>query len=184
MRQPIREVVTAITPGDPAESAARRSVLDWIDSGAPLFRVGGAEPPRHLAVYFALVDEGALLQIDHVKAGTWLLPGGHVDTEPPWEAVVREAREELGIDAVPHPATGPVPIYLTESVTLGAGVHTDVTLWFALAGDRSATLTPDPAEIRRTRWVPLADVTAWSAEGYAPEQVRAFAAKLATALRS
>ena len=182
MRQTIREVVTAVTPGGPGESAARRSVLDWIDSGAPLFRVAGAVPPRHLAVYFALVAEGALLQIDHVKAGTWLLPGGHVDTEPPWEAVVREAREELGIAAEPHPATGPVPIYLTESVTLGPGAHTDVTLWFALAGDRSAALTPDPAEIRRTRWVPLAEVAAWSAEGYAPDQVRAFVAKLTAAL--
>lgn len=179
MRQTIREVVTAITPGGPAESAARRSVLDWIDSGAELFRVAGATPPRHLAVYFALVDDGALLQIDHVKAGTWLLPGGHVDTEPPWEAVVREAREELGITAAPLPATGPVPIYLTESVTLGPGAHTDVTLWFALAGDRSAVLTPDPAEIRRTRWVPLADVATWSAEGYAPDQVQAFTTKLA-----
>jgi 8-oxo-dGTP diphosphatase len=183
MRRTVRDVVAAITPGDPAESAARHSVLDWIDSGAPLFRVAGASPPRHLAVYFALVDAGALLQIDHVKAGTWLLPGGHVDAEPPWDAVVREAQEELGIAAVPHPATGPVPIYLTESVTLGPGAHTDVTLWFALTGDRSAALTPDPAEIRRTRWVPLADVAAWSAEGYAPDQVRAFAAKLSAALK-
>jgi 8-oxo-dGTP diphosphatase len=182
MRRTVRDVVAAIVPGDPAEAAARRSVLDWIDSGAPLFRVAGAEPPRHLAVYFALVDDGEILQIDHVKAGTWLLPGGHVDTEPPWDAVAREALEELGVTAVPHPATGPAPIYLTESVTLGPGAHTDVTLWFALAGDRSAVLTPDPAEIRRTRWVPLAEVGVWSAEGYAAGQVQAFAAKLTAAL--
>jgi 8-oxo-dGTP diphosphatase len=181
MRQTIRDAVAAIAPGGPAEEAARRSVLDWIDSGAPLFRVAGAEPPRHLAVCFALVDDGALLQIDHVKAGTWLLPGGHVDTESPWDAVVREVREELGIAAEPHLATGPVPIYVTESVTTGPGSHTDVTLWFALAGDRSAALTPDPAEIRRTRWVPLADVASWSAEGHAPDEVRAFAAKLEAA---
>ncbi|MGX6607981.1 NUDIX domain-containing protein [Micromonosporaceae bacterium Da 78-11] len=180
MRRTVRDVVSAITPGGPVESATRRSVLDWIDSPAPLFRVAGAS--KHLAVYFALVDGDSLLQIDHVKAGTWLLPGGHVDTEPPWDAVVREAQEELGIIAAPHPATGPQPIYLTESVTLGPGAHTDVTLWFVLAGDRTAALTPDPAEIRRTRWVRLGDVATWSADGYAPEQVRAFAAKLGAAL--
>ena len=98
LRPHIRATVAAIPPLDPAEAAARSSVLDWIDSGAPLFRDQGPVPPRHLAVYFALVDvdRRTVLQVDHIKAGPWVFPGGHVDTEEPARAVRREASEEPG----------------------------------------------------------------------------------------
>ena len=50
---------------------------------------------------FALIldDQSRLLLCRRKKDGQWNLPGGHVDAkEPPWEAVVREVREELGMD--------------------------------------------------------------------------------------
>jgi 8-oxo-dGTP pyrophosphatase MutT (NUDIX family) len=46
------------------------------------------------------------MQVDHIKAGAWVFPGGHVDTEPPADAVLREAHEELDIVARFHPAFG------------------------------------------------------------------------------
>jgi 8-oxo-dGTP pyrophosphatase MutT (NUDIX family) len=45
--------------------------------------------------------------VDHIKAGCWLLPGGHVDDgEDPRVTVVREAEEELAIAARFHPGLG------------------------------------------------------------------------------
>ena len=51
-----------------------------------------------------------VLLIDHIKSGYWLFPGGHVCAgETLAEAVVREVREETGIDV--QIITGPVPAY-------------------------------------------------------------------------
>ncbi len=50
---------------------------------------------------FALIldDQSRLLLCRRRKDGKWNLPGGHVDSkEPPWETVVREVREEIGLD--------------------------------------------------------------------------------------
>ena len=45
--------------------------------------------------------------VDHLEAGCWLLPGGHVDDgEDPRTTVVREAQEELGIDVHFHERLG------------------------------------------------------------------------------
>ena len=50
---------------------------------------------------FALIldDQSRLLLCRRKKDGKWNLPGGHVESkEPPWETVVREVREEIGLD--------------------------------------------------------------------------------------
>jgi 8-oxo-dGTP diphosphatase len=182
----LRAVVCAVDPFDAVEADAQRSVLRWIDSGDALYRDGGSAPARHLAVYLTLVDpaDDAVLQIHHVKADAWIFPGGHVDTEPPCDAVVREAHEELGITAAFHPAIGRRPLLLTESQTNGlTDSHTDVTLWYVLAGDRTVTLTPDPAEIHAVRWVRLDDAATWAPQSPTPHQAYRFAAKLTAALR-
>jgi 8-oxo-dGTP diphosphatase len=186
LRDHIRGVIAAIDPYDPVEADARASVLRWIDSDATLYRQTGSTPPRHLAACFALLDTAhdAILQIHHVKAGTWLLPGGHIDTEPPADAVLREADEELGLSAAFHPAVGARLLLVTESQTNGLDSHTDVTLWFVLAGDMTAHLKPDPTEINQVRWVRLADVHRWALEGHAPHEVIRFVAKLTATLNA
>nr|BFE67151.1 hypothetical protein GCM10020092_004520 [Actinoplanes digitatis] len=113
-----------------------------------------------------------------------MFPGGHVDTERPCDAVVREAHEELGITAAFHPAVGQRPLLLTESQTNGlTDSHTDVTLWYVLVGDRATPLTPDPAEIHAVRWVHLDDAATWAPQSPTPHQSYRFAVKLAAALR-
>ena len=185
LRHDLRNVLEAITAFDDAEADAQRSVLRWVDSGEALYRDSGLAPARHLAVYFTLVDpvDDAVLQIHHVKADAWMFPGGHVDTEPPCEAVVREAAEELGIAAQFHPAVGRRPMLVTESQTNSLiGSHVDVTLWYVLAGGRSVPLTPDPAEIHAVRWAHLDDADTWARQSPTPHQAYRFAQKLTAAL--
>jgi 8-oxo-dGTP diphosphatase len=180
LRQDIWDTVSAIVPLDEAERVEQNSVLSWIDSGAPLFREHGDVPARHLAVYFAFLDDerGTVLQVNHVKAQAWLFPGGHVDTEAPSLSALREAEEELGVQASFHPAFGPTPVFVTESVTRGPMSHTDVTLWFVLHGNQDMTMTGDEREFSGVRWVPIGEVDSWAQDSFAPHQVRRFMVKM------
>jgi len=62
---------------------------------------------RHFTVSGFVVDADRTLLHWHRKLQIWLPPGGHVDPdEDPVQAVLREVREETGIDGeiVPHAA--------------------------------------------------------------------------------
>jgi 8-oxo-dGTP diphosphatase len=78
-----------------------------------------ATPPRHLVSYVAVIDrvDRSSLLVDHIKAGLWLPPGGHVEPdEHPAATADREAREELTIDpAFVHDP--PRPSFLTVTQT-------------------------------------------------------------------
>lgn len=44
-------------------------------------------------------EESKVLLVNHKKLGVWLYPGGHVETnETPDETVIREVKEETGLD--------------------------------------------------------------------------------------
>ena len=152
MREEIRREVLAVQALDGLEQATIDGVLAWIDSGVELCRLEKpATPPKHLISYFAVVDGDHVLLVDHINAELWLPTGGHVEPgEHPRETVRREAREELGIEAS---FLREMPLLLTETETVGktAG-HTDVSLWYVLKGDRSATLTFDRSEFHGVRW--------------------------------
>lgn len=175
----VRGRVSSVIPADDAEAADRQDILGWIDSGAPLFRTAKpATPPRHLAVYAAIIDEPgrSVMLVDHKKARAWLLPGGHVDpAEDPRWSVEREAEEELKLSPKFHESFGQ-PFFCSVTQTRGEGSHTDVTLWFVLKGDRAAEICPDLGEFSQVRWFPI-DGTDWSQECYDPHMAR-FIAKL------
>lgn len=65
----------------------------------------------------------------------------------------REAREELGIEAEFTPVTGGAPMFVTVTETAPmTGRHTDISLWYVLAGSAGQPLAPDPGEFRAARW--------------------------------
>jgi 8-oxo-dGTP pyrophosphatase MutT (NUDIX family) len=128
-----------------------------VASGKQLFRTLAPDtPPKHLVVYFIPVDaaERCLLLGDHRKSGLWLPPGGHVeDGEDPHQAVIREAREELGIEAEFQDEN---PLFLSVTRTNQVNGHLDVDLWFVLRVARHGTqLNPDPREFKAIRWFGL-----------------------------
>lgn len=158
MRAAIREEVELIQPLDRLEQATKLDVLAWIDSGAELCRLEKpATPPRHLVSYFAVVDCEQILLVDHINAELWLPTGGHVDPgEHPRDTALREAREELSLDGE-FLKEGPVFVTTTETVGKTAG-HTDVSLWYALRGDRRSSLKFDDTEFHDAKWFHKNDV--------------------------
>lgn len=157
MRTTIANLVRTIKPYDALEEQHLHATLRWIESGAPIYRIHKpATPPQHLVAYFVVFDQvrQLLLLGDHRKAELWLPTGGHVEpNEHPQTTVIREAREELYIDAnflIPH------PLFLTVTQTVGytAG-HTDVSLWYLLTSDSQQALRYDHGEFARIAWFPI-----------------------------
>lgn len=150
----------AIKPNDDIEQAHWSQALAWATSDAPLFRTAKPATPRtHLVSYFAVIDEDHILLVDHRNAQMWLPTGGHVEPdEDPRQTVVRESKEELGIDVSLKQLCPPVLVTVTETVGLTAG-HTDISLWYVVNFSRSRPLQFDTEEFVRVRWFSFAEAS-------------------------
>jgi 8-oxo-dGTP diphosphatase len=153
MRDRIGEIITAIEPLDELEQEHRDATIEWIRSGAPIFRTMKPDvPPKHLVSYFSLVDvqRGKMLLVDHKLAGLWLPSGGHVESdEDPRATVIRELSEELKLAAG---FIQPNPLFITVTRVGGDGGHTDVSLWYLLRGDSTRAIEFDRGEFHDVRW--------------------------------
>lgn len=160
IREEITSLIRAIEPFDALERGHIANTLEWIASGAEIFRIQKPDlPPQHLVSYCMLVDPFAarLLLVDHRISGLWLPSGGHVEPgEHPDITATREMREELGIDAA---FLFPEPFFLTVTQTTGTTArHTDVSLWYVLRGDCTLSLAFDSGEFHTIRWFALDDI--------------------------
>jgi ADP-ribose pyrophosphatase YjhB (NUDIX family) len=159
MRDVVLSELMAIAPADADEKAQWDDAINWVKSGAPLFRTAKpATPPKHLISYFAVVHEDNILLVDHKNAQRWLPAGGHVEVdEHPRATVARELYEELGIQISMDDVEPPLMVTCTETVGLTAG-HTDVSLWYVVNADMAALITFDASEFNAVRWFKFQDV--------------------------
>lgn len=164
MTETIRPIIEQIEPFDEIENEHIRDVLAWIDSGAELYRISKPDnPPKHLVSYFLLFDEHnqSVMLIDHIKSGLWLPSGGHVEPgEHPRTTVTREADEELQIAASFNTPFKDNPLFVTVARTVGHGQHTDVSLWYIIAGNQDEQLNYDKGEMNGYKWQKLDEVLA------------------------
>jgi 8-oxo-dGTP diphosphatase len=155
MRSQIRAEILLIDPCDELEQLHFDDVLNWIDSGAGLFRTAKpATPPKHLVSYFAVFDRDQILLVDHKNAGLWLPTGGHVEPgEHPRATVVREIHEELGL-TLTHAVEAPLMVTCATTTARTAG-HIDVSLWYVVSGNRAQNLEYDRGEFNSINWFPF-----------------------------
>jgi len=152
LKEQIKQEIESITPLDSLERQTIIDVLAWIDSGVELCRIEKpAKPDKHLVSYFVVVDGDYILLVDHINAEKWLPTGGHIEVgEHPKDTVAREAYEELKIQTnfIQEKA-----ILLTSTETVGktAG-HTDISIWYAIKGDRFSPLLIDTKEFHEACW--------------------------------
>jgi 8-oxo-dGTP pyrophosphatase MutT (NUDIX family) len=151
----VAALVAAIEPFDDAECAHQADVLAWLASTPDVYRrVKPATPPRHLVSYTVLTDPrgGSVFLVDHRLSGLWLPAGGHVEPgEDPAVTAEREASEELGVEA-DFSIAGRRPVFVTVTRTRAPDSHTDVSLWYLLAGYPGMPLVLDPREFAGGRW--------------------------------
>jgi hypothetical protein len=79
----VHDLVSRFSPVDELGAGHQASALAWLASTDDVFRrVKPASPPQHLVSYVVPVAaDGRILLVDHVNAGLWLPPGGHVDRD-------------------------------------------------------------------------------------------------------
>jgi 8-oxo-dGTP diphosphatase len=151
----VAALVAAIEPFDDTERAHQADALAWLASTSDIYRrARPATPPRHLVSYAVLADprDGSVFLVDHRLSGLWLPAGGHVEPqEEPAVTAEREAREELDIQA-DFSVAGRRPVFVTVTPTVGPDPHTDVSLWYLLAGQPGMPIVLDPREFSGGRW--------------------------------
>jgi 8-oxo-dGTP diphosphatase len=159
MKTGIVAELASIKPLDDIEREHLADARSWVESGAQLYRVEKpATPPKHLVSYFAVVDEDNILLVDHRNARLWLPSGGHVEPgEDPRSTVMRELREELGLD-IDRDSVGP-PLMVTVTSTVGATPgHIDVSLWYVVRASRDSCIRFDAGEFHSVQWFAFNDV--------------------------
>jgi 8-oxo-dGTP diphosphatase len=164
----VHELVSTITPVDGLELEHITDTLRWLESTDDVFRrAKPATPSRHLVSYVVLLDSAkSILLVDHVNAGLFLPPGGHVHVdEHPAVAARRECQEELGLEV----SIAATPSFLTVTTTVGMDAgHTDVSLWFVSKGSKDMQLVADQVEFRGVRWWTVEELVAAPAAGFDP----------------
>jgi 8-oxo-dGTP diphosphatase len=185
VKHAVISLVSGIEPADDLGRQHRRDTLAWLAGTDDIFRrARPGTPSPHLVSYFLPVDRPAasVLLGDHRLSGLQLPPGGHAEPgEHPYGTVRRECAEELGVAAQPDAVWGDRPFFLTVTGTAGNLVmrHTDVCLWFALAGRTGQALHPDPREFAGVRWRTAAELHQACAAGpgrFEPHLLRALTA--------
>lgn len=184
-RTRLTALLEGVAPWDDQEREHISTALEWIASGAPLFRTRKPDvPPVHLVSYFVALNEARaeILLVAHRKAGLWLPSGGHVEPmEDPWDTVLRECEEELHTQAVPSALFGNNPFFLTVTRTRGQGQHTDVSLWYVLKSEAGDIASFDEDEFEAIKWLSLQQVLAEPRDTLDPHMHR-FTGKLMAAL--
>lgn len=144
VRRRVRADVEARRPVDDRESASIEAFLEAFDRLEDPF--DQRCDPVHVTGSGVVVGPRGVVLLEHKRLGIWLQPGGHIDPgETPWDAALRESREETGLElrfADALDAEG-VPGLLHVDVHDGGRGHTHLDLRYLVAGD---DVDPDPPE--------------------------------------
>lgn len=140
----IRRDVVAREPVDRREADSIVAFLAAFDRlEAPLDQ---ESDPIHVTGSGIVVGPRGVILLEHKRLGIWLQPGGHLDPgETPWDASLRESREETGLDvrlAGPIDEHG-VPGLIHVDVHAGGRGHTHLDLRYLIDGGDADPAPPE-----------------------------------------
>ena len=152
LHQRIRSDVAARMPVDQREADSIVAFLAAFDQlEAPLDQDVDVV---HVTGSGIVIGPRGVVLLEHRRLGIWLQPGGHIDPgETPWDASLRESREETGLDAR---FAGPlddlgVPELIHGDVHAGGRGHTHLDLRYLIDGG-DADPAPPEGESQQIDW--------------------------------
>ncbi|MFK7917793.1 MAG: NUDIX hydrolase [Ilumatobacter sp.] len=161
----LRAAVVNRSPLDEREAASIDQFVSALDTlEAPLDQTSN---DVHVTGSAIVVGPRGVVLLKHKRLGLWLQPGGHIDPgETPWQAALREAREETGLEvafAGPFDADG-VPELLHVDVHAGGRGHTHLDTRYLLDGGDADPAPPD-GESQEIGWFSWDDAIAMADPG-------------------
>jgi len=147
----VRAAIEERRPIDDAEAASIARTLAEFDRLADPF--SEVADPVHATGSAIVVGPRGVVLLKHKRLGLWLQPGGHIDPgESPWEAALREAREETGLDvSFASPVDTGVPRLVHVDVHAGGRGHTHLDLRYLVDGG-DADPAPPVGESQEIAW--------------------------------
>lgn len=149
----VRDDVSTRQPVDEREAGSIERFLTAFDALSEPFdqRIDDV----HVTGSGIVVGDRGVVLLKHKRLGIWLQPGGHIDPgETPWEAALRECREETGLDvalAGPFDVDG-VPEMIHVDVHDGGRGHTHLDLRYLIDGG-IADPAPPEGESQEIEWL-------------------------------
>ena len=144
LRRRVRADVEARDPVDDREAQSVAAFLAAFDRLDDPF--DQRCDPVHVTGSGIVVGPRGVVLLEHKRLGIWLQPGGHVDPgETPWDAALRESREETGLAVSFADSLGSdgMPALVHVDVHAGGRGHTHLDLRYLIDG---GTADPDPPE--------------------------------------
>jgi 8-oxo-dGTP pyrophosphatase MutT (NUDIX family)/N-acetylglutamate synthase-like GNAT family acetyltransferase len=145
----IRDQVLQRRPVDERERASITAFVQHLDVLPTPFSEHADRV--HVTASAIVTGKRGVVLHKHKRLGLWLQPGGHIESgETPWDAALREAREETGLE-VSVPPDGPRLVHV--DVHPGPRKHIHLDLRYLL---EAPDVTPEPpvGESQEVRWFP------------------------------
>lgn len=145
-RAHVRAEVEERSSVDVREATSVERFLELFDMLSDPF--SEAADPIHVTASGIVIGSRGVILLKHRRLGIWLQPGGHIDPgEAPWDAALRETREETGLDVRFHDGVDDgvdgVPRVVHVDVHPGPRGHTHLDLRYLIEGTDD---DPDPPE--------------------------------------
>ena len=152
----VRRSVADHTPLDKAEERSVEVFLTHFDDLEDPFDEHG--DLIHVTGSAIVIGRRGVVLLKHKRLGIWLQPGGPIDPgETPWQAALREAAEETGLElSFAAVDSEGVPSLAHVDVHPAARGHTHLDLRYLVSGS-NADPTPPPGESQEIGWFSWAD---------------------------